>query len=624
MSLFFLRGWILVSAWASLTGWSLGLIGHLNTKGYLASLAALVVALIFLFLKRPFSCKFRGSYVRLLFARSNKRFFRLQGFLFWFPSLFAFIALLTLVGGILYPPSNYDALSYRFPRILHWLESSGWHWIETPNSRQNYSAAGFEWLTIPLFVFFKTDRFFFLINWVCFLLLPGLVFRTFRLAGIPQKTCWHWMWILPLGYGFVLQAGGIANDAYATVYALASVCFALSADRKNRFSDFAWGLLSVGLLTGTKGSNLPLAFPWFVAMLLRQNVWIPRCLKLTPWVVIGLIVSFAPTAFLNHQHTGSWTGDSSNQGKMSLSNPIAGLTGNTLMLLNNALQPPLLTSFSTVNNFTLGLFPLQLKAWLLNQFPRFEIKMGGIPMEESAGLGLGLTSCVLLWICLSKRIPRPVAILPSHSWFFLGLAGICSLFFYMAKMGSESTGRLLLPYYPFLFFLPLGFWRMPFHLTAKIRWIFLFLASWAIVPLVLSPARPLFPVEKLLSSAPSNFRFSRPGLVYDTYSQRSNCFASLLEMLPPRIETLGFFSHEDDLEAPLWRPFGSRKIQGLDENFGTLDQLPATQAWLARRSVAERLMLPPASSLHWKEAGSKSITQKVSVGAEDWVLFLQR
>ena len=141
-------------------------------------------------------------------------------------------------------------------------------------------------------------------------------------------------------------------------------------------------------------------------------------------------------------------------------------------------------------------------------------------MEESAGLGLGLTICLVLWLYLSKRAPCSFTRLRSQPWFALGLAGFCSLLFYMAKMGSESTARLLLPYYPFLLLLPLGFYRSPKQPIPKIRWAFLFFASWVIVPLILSPARPLFPVQKLLTFMGDSPRFARVRQVYQAYMQR--------------------------------------------------------------------------------------------------------
>ena len=476
----------------------------------------------------------------------------------------------------------------------------------------------------PLLVFFKTDRLFFFINWISFLLLPGLLFRTFRLTGISAKSCWWWMWLLPLGYGYVLQSGSIGNDAFATVYALASVCFVLSADKREKFSDFGWAILSVALLTGTKGSNLPLALPWFVAMLLRYQVWISRIPKLILWAAIALIISFIPTALLNHKCSGSWSGDPTNQGKMNLSSPSAGLLGNSLMLGYYNIQPPFLFSPSKTNNLTTSLVPAKVKVWLLERFPRFELKMGEIPMEESAGLGLGVIACFVLWIFKGRRSPIPLLILRRQPWFFVGIAGLISLLFFMAKMGSESTARLLLPYYPFLFLLPLGFWRLLSKTLRKLAPIFAFLSSTSLVGLILSPARPLFPVQKLLTSIGDNPRFTRVCDVYQAYRQRSNCWNPILNILPPDIKTIGFFSHGDDLEAPLWKPYGQRKIISRGEKDITLSGLPYADAWLARRQIAEFLRSNPEWQIHWKEIDSRLITQKASVGAEEWSLFLPR
>lgn len=621
MPLFFVKGWILVSTWASLVGWCLSLSGHFSQTSYAWGLVFLALSLALLCRKTKSPRSKAFFYPICYFKRLRESPSKPSS---WIPLLFISVAFLALMGGTLYPPSNYDALSYRLPRILHWLEAGHWHWIDTPNTRQNYSAPGFEWLMAPLLVFFKTDRLFFLINWISFLLLPSLVFRTFRLTGIPANSCWWWMWLLPLGYGYVLQSGSIGNDAFATVYSLASVSFVLSADRKEKFSDLGWAILAVALLTGTKGSNLPLALPWFAAMLLRYQVWISRIPKLLPSIAMALMISFVPTAVLNHKYTGSWSGDPTNQGKMNLSNPFAGLLGNSLMLGYISSQPPLLLSPPKGNELAAHLLPSNIKSWLSKEFPRFDFKIGEIPMEESAGLGLGLIACIALWIFKGRRRPLPFPIPLNEPWFLLGMAGLCSLLFYMAKMGSESTARLLLPYYPFLFLLPLGFWSLPGGTLRKLAPFFTILSSSVLLGLILSPARPLFPVEKILALMGDSFRFARVRQVYQTYIQRGTCWDPILTVLPPDIKTLGFFSHGDDLEAPLWRPFGLRRISSTDERDITMSDLPHSEAWLARRPIAEFLKSNPEWQIQWIEKGTKSITQKASVGGEEWVLFLPR
>jgi hypothetical protein len=106
--------------------------------------------------------------------------------------------------------------------------------------------------------------------------------------------------------------------------------------------------------------------------------------------------------------------------------------------------------------------------------------------------------------------------------------------------------------------------------------------------------------------------------------QRGTCWDQILNILPPDIQTLGFFSHGDDLEAPLWRPFGQRKIVSRGEKDITLIGLPHADAWLARRQIAEFLKSNPEWQMHWKEIDSRLITQKASAGAEEWALFLPR
>ena len=175
------------------------------------------------------------------------------------PFCFAVLALLVFLGGVLYPPSNYTGLNYRLARVLQWLAHGQWCWIHTPNFRMNDRACGFEWLTTPLLLFTRSDRALFLINFIPFLLLPGLVFSVFTRLGVRPRVAWHWMWLLPTGYNFLLQAGGIANDIFPAVYALAALDFGCRAWVSRRPADLWHSLLAAALLTGAKASNLPLA-----------------------------------------------------------------------------------------------------------------------------------------------------------------------------------------------------------------------------------------------------------------------------------------------------------------------------------------------------------------------------
>ena len=193
---------------------------------------------------------------RKSFSRLRARFRRAL------PAAFGLLALLILVGGLLYPPTNHTAVTYRVPRVLQWLAAHQWHWISnTENFRMNNRACGIEWLSAPLLLFFRSDRALFLLNFVPFLMLPGLIFSLFTRLGVGPRVAWHWMWLLPTGYNFVLQAGSTGNDTFPTVYALAAVDFACRAWISRKPSDLWFSLMTTALLTEAKASNLPLLLP---------------------------------------------------------------------------------------------------------------------------------------------------------------------------------------------------------------------------------------------------------------------------------------------------------------------------------------------------------------------------
>ena len=116
-----------------------------------------------------------------------------------------------------------------------------------------------------------------MINALGFLLLPGLLFAVFRRLGVARKVAWTWMWLLPLAYGYLTQAGSIGNDLLGALFGLLSVYFGLRARASKNVSDVWLAGLAAALLTGTKLSNLPLALPCLVAVwpalgLLKKNL----------------------------------------------------------------------------------------------------------------------------------------------------------------------------------------------------------------------------------------------------------------------------------------------------------------------------------------------------------------
>ncbi|HXB58709.1 MAG TPA: hypothetical protein VNU95_04055, partial [Candidatus Acidoferrales bacterium] len=347
----FLQLWLWASAFATLAGWILSAMGQLNRAGYAV---AFVIFAVFIILRWR-SLGFSSEQFSLAIRKACRRFRR--------PLPFCFVALavLVFVGGAMHPPANYTGLTYRAGRVLQWLSHEHWFWIHTTDYRMNDRACGIEWLSAPIMLFTNSTRGLFLLNFLPFLLLPGLIFSVFVRLGVRGRVARQWMWLLPSSYIFLLQAGGNANDTFPAVYAMAAVYFALRARNSRPTSETVgdvWrSILAAALLTGAKASNLPLLLPWAIALLPSFPVLRTKIFGTALVVVVAAAVSFLPSAILNVQYLGDWSGLSIEREGMNMKNPLVGIWGNSFLLVLDNFTPPLFPFATWWNNHALTVLP---------------------------------------------------------------------------------------------------------------------------------------------------------------------------------------------------------------------------------------------------------------------------
>ena len=368
------------------------------------------------------------------------------------------LTLLVFLGGALYPPSNHTGFTYRTPRVLHWLMEGHWHWIYTPDYRMNNRACGFEWLTAPLLLFTKSDRLLFLLNFVSFLLLPGLIFSVFTRLGVRTRVAWWWMWLLPTGYNFLLQAGSTANDTFPTVYALAAIDFALRAWESRRASDLWFSVLAAALLTGAKASNLTLLLPWAVVAWPLAGLLLRKPLATAGVVLVAAVVSFLPNAVLNVHYIGDWSGLKLEREGMNMKNPVVGVWGNGLLLLKNFV-PPFFPWAGKWNQSALSLMPQAVVRPMVANFENGFHTIGEMPVEDAAGLGFGVS--VLAVVAVGAGLGRKPGdgkngrhgrngAVPNWVRRLALIAPWGSLLAYGMKSGIVDAARLISPYYALL------------------------------------------------------------------------------------------------------------------------------------------------------------------------------
>jgi hypothetical protein len=331
-----------------------------------------------------------------------------------------------------------------------------WFWIPTPNDRQNLSAPGFEWATAPLFLIFQTDRLLFLPNIFGYLLLPGLFFSAARSFGLPSKMSWIGMWFLPLGYCFVCQAASIGNDHYGAVFALSTLALAGQMKKHPSVQTAFWPILAAALLTNIKASNVALA-PCLLTPLVRKllRLLTSKPMPMLAIAIFALSVSFLPTAILNQYNSGHWSGAVSSD--LKIKKPIAGLVGNLFQVSQDNLAPPVLPSAMAINRWLKSdIEPSSLIRWIHSGFPRFAVGFRELLQEEGAGIGpFHFLLFLFALLCVFAR-PLWPASAPAPDIMLIGFFSLAALLALFTQLGTESTARIIAPFYPPLFLLTLS------------------------------------------------------------------------------------------------------------------------------------------------------------------------
>ena len=550
--------WIWLGAWASCSGWLLSAAHRLDATGYVVALLLGVGVCVLAWKMGTLENIWTPSFHRLKHRAGRP-----------LPLAFFILAALAFLGGALYLPSNYDGLAYRTPRVLHWLSEGHWHWIHTRFPSLNTRSTGYEWLTVPFLVFTKSDRGFFLINFTSLLLMPGLIFSTMTRLGVRPRVAWHWMWPLASGYCFSLEAGSIQSDLIGAPYALAMLDFALRARTSKRVSEVWLSILAAALLTGSKSSNLPLLLPWALALVPSWRIALRHPFGMIAVTAVAALCSFLPSAILNTKYCGDWTGlviEHQPYGK----NPAVRMALNWMVVSVHNLVPPVFPFARQWNNSLGHTLPSGLQRALIEHAGTLKVfEAPELAVEENSGLGLGV--CALLGISLvalaRSREHAPENRAPKQNTLdrLILLSPYLSALVLSGKAFVVGSGtRYFIPYFIPLV-APLLVCAMHERLVHRRWWRTSALAviALAAVPLILTPARPLWPARTVFSFLEKRSfapLVTRSRLVYETFAERPDCFAPVRQFLPPDEHTIGFVT-ADDPETSLWRPFGTLRIR---------------------------------------------------------------
>ena len=477
---------------------------------------------------------------------------------------------MSFVSGILCAPYNSDTYAYRFPRVLHWLGQGKWHWIHTADMRMNVVGCGYEWFVAPVMLFTRTDRYLFLINWVSYLMLPGLIFCVFRFLGLRLRVAWWWAWLLSSGWCYVMQSASVANDGLAVVYTLAAVALAMKSRETGKARDLWLSLLAAALLTGIKQTAIPLAALWLLAAWPERRIAFSNPKTFFAMAVSSLLVSGVPIIFFNFLHTGTWSGVSTMQAEypdwhIQLDSPFWGIVGNAFCIPIQNLLPPFFP-WSGAWNHAMGDFLTTSFGSHFHSFESFGAVSPGVS-ESSAGIGLAIVLMTLISIGAVRKDKTGLQIKCSRLQLALRLCPWILLAIFMAKVGEAQNARHLAAYY--IFFFP-SLLASAGHekLVRKTWWqkmALLCMAS-SVLLLVINPVRPLFPAvtvtQQLAAGRPHSKIFSTLRDAYTVSRSFRNAGQQIKEEMPLDEPLVGYAAIGNArFEPALWLPFGVRRVE---------------------------------------------------------------
>jgi hypothetical protein len=602
-----------------LAGWGLSALSALHARGYLLLLPLLVLACVIFW--RKTAAEASASYVP--WRKWFKRMKTSPAWMAW-----CVVVILVLIGALCHAPSNYDGITYRLPRLLYWLQENRWHWIQGLDHRQNVSGLGHEWMITPIIAITRSDRALFLINFVPYLLLPGLFYIAACGLGIRSRVAAWWMCIVPLAYGITLQAGSIGNDLLPMALGLAALAFAAQARKSYPILCLAFSLLSAAAMTGAKATSIPLALPiglywlWVAWQTVQVRGMFKSIALSLPWAIPSSIIPLAVACII---HTGHWSGNPGNRYGAEAGHPVAGIVGNSLQIIFGVIQPPVFPAANKLEaKLRSSLENDRWYEWLSHQCTGSSIALGGeIPMEELSGPGAAIGILILGSLIISFTSRRNRLPITKMQWVIL-FSSIFCLFVLMSKMGTGGMARLSMPYVPLLIMIALFGLNENFCKGKSFTNILCLIPAAFIFPsLFLNPNRPLFPLDMIIhnSYVPKTYQ-DRITNVYQAYQQRAHILAPLLEGIPTSA-TIGFAGSGNHSALGLFKPYGTKKVKSLSSgNEDQIDWVVGLPEMIAKRMNQSYEEWQSTSG--FEKVRDKKIISLVTVGPENWVVYRRK
>lgn len=185
------------------------------------------------------------------------------------------LVLIPLMVGFIYPPVNWDSLTYHLPRVEHWLQNANVGHYPTSNLRQNIFAPFAEYIILQLRALSGSDLFANSVQWLAYAGSVLNVSLIARILGANQRIQEFSALLCASIPMAVLQASTCQTDMFTAWQLSSMVTLGLLWYRKQcRAPGILFGG-ALGLACLTKGTAYPIALP-FVLLYAAYTFLRPR------------------------------------------------------------------------------------------------------------------------------------------------------------------------------------------------------------------------------------------------------------------------------------------------------------------------------------------------------------
>ena len=248
--------------------------------------------------------------VSITYLNLKKQYLKITPYLNWYKEnkttslFFGGATILLLIQGIIYPPNNWDSMTYHMARVAHWVMNESIEPYPTHVYRQIYQPPLAEWIIAQVCILNKADYFSNVIQLLFLLATLGVVNQIMLQFNTSKKTR-IWASIIAFTTPSVfLQATSTQNDIVVAFFLLSCILFFIQYIKESTIKNALLIGLAIGLAIITKGT----AFVYLIPIILFCGAYLiyfifkkeKSIISISFQMIVVVIVTL--TIGFNHYH----------------------------------------------------------------------------------------------------------------------------------------------------------------------------------------------------------------------------------------------------------------------------------------------------------------------------------